>query len=231
MLERPGRLWRLGPRTRIESEMRSTRRLWDISQPLRPALPVWPGDSKFAIRQHWSYGDGSPVNVASIALSTHSGAHADAPLHYDPAGSPIDAVALEPYLGPCRLVDARGAGDVVGADLVETHWSPGVTRMLFRTFNRFPMNSWPVSFTAMSAPAIRALGAHGVVLVGIDSPSIDPETSKTMDAHLSVPRDMRILEGLVLDHVPPGDYELIALPLPLTGLDASPVRAVLRELE
>jgi arylformamidase len=211
-------------------KMHSSRKLWDISQPLRPALPVWPGDTAFAIRQRWTYGGGSPVNVASIELSTHSGAHADAPLHYDPAGLPIDAVSLEPYLGPCRVVDARGARGAIGADLVEAHWRAGVSRMLFRTFDRFPADSWPASFTAVSAGAIQALAAHGVMLVGIDSPSIDPETSKTMDAHLAVPHDMRILEGLVLDHVPPGDYELIALPLALAGLDASPVRAVLREL-
>jgi arylformamidase len=210
--------------------MRSSRKLWDISQPLRPGLPVWPGDTAFAVRQRWSYGDGSPVNVASIELSTHSGAHADAPLHYDRAGLPIDAVALEPYLGPCRVVDARGAGDAISAQLVETHWSPGVSRMLFRTFDRFPTDGWPSRFTVVSAEAVTALASHGVMLVGIDSPSIDPETSKTMDAHLAVPRDMRILEGLVLDQVPPGDYELIALPLALVGLDASPVRAVLREL-
>ncbi len=210
--------------------MSVSRKLWDISQPLRPALPVWPGDTAFTIRQRWSHGDGSPVNVASVEFSTHSGAHADAPLHYDPAGLSIDAVALEPYLGRCRLVDARGAGDAIGAELVDRHWSPGVTRMLFRTFDRFPADAWPTRFTVVSAPAIRALAAHGVILVGLDSPSLDPETSKTMDAHLAVPRDMRILEGLVLDHVPPGDYELIALPLALSGLDASPVRAVLREL-
>jgi arylformamidase len=210
--------------------MSSSRKLWDISQPLRPGLPVWPGDTAFTIRQRWAYGDGSPVNVASIELSTHSGTHADAPLHYDPVGLPIDAVALEPYLGHCRVVDARGAGDAIGAELVEAHWSPGVTRILFRTFDRFPADRWPSRFTVVSAKAIAALAAHGVMLVGIDSPSLDPETSKTMDAHLAVPRDMRILEGLVLDHVPAGDYELIALPLALAGLDASPVRAVLREL-
>jgi arylformamidase len=206
------------------------RKIWDISQSLRPALPVWPGDTAFTIRQRWSYGDGSPVNVASIELSTHSGAHADAPLHYDPAGSSIDAVALEPYLGPCRVVDARGAGDAIPAELVQAHWSPGVSRMLFRTFEHFPLDRWPDRFTAVSTQAIQALQARGVTLVGIDSPSLDPETSKTMDAHLMVPRGMRILEGLVLDHVPPGDYELIALPLALAGLDASPVRAILREL-
>jgi arylformamidase len=211
--------------------MADTRKLWDISQPLRPSLPVWPGDTAFAIQPKWSYGQaGSPVNVASITLSVHSGAHADAPLHYDPAGLSIDAVPLDPYLGPCRLVDARRAGDAIGEELAEAHWSPGVTRMLFRTFDRFPRDRWPSAFTAVSAAAIRALAARGVTLVGIDSPSLDPETSKTMAAHRAVPPQMRILEGLVLDHVPPGDYELIALPLPLAGLDASPVRAILREL-
>ena len=207
-----------------------TRKLWDISQPLRPTLPVWPGDTPFATRPRWVHGGGSPVNVAAIELSTHSGAHADAPLHYDPAGLAIDAVALEPYLGPCRVVDARGQGEAISEKLVETHWAPGVTRMLFRTFDQFPHAAWPSHFTVLSEAAIRWMAAHGVALVGINSPSLDPETSKTMDAHLAVPHDMRILEGLVLDHVPPGDYELIALPLALAGLDASPVRAVLREL-
>ena len=211
--------------------MTASRKLWDISQPLRPSLPVWPGDTPFAVSPKWSYGESdSPVNVASITLSVHSGAHADAPLHYDPAGLSVDAVPLDPYLGLCRLVDARGAGEAIGADLVEAHWSPGVTRMLFRTFEHFPMDRWPQTFTAVSAAAIQALAARGVTLVGIDSPSLDPETSKTMEAHRAVPRQMRILEGLVLDHVPPGDYELIALPLALAGLDASPVRAVLRAL-
>jgi arylformamidase len=208
-----------------------SRKVWDISQRLRPALPVWPGDTRFTMRPRWIHDAGSPVNVASFELSTHSGAHADAPLHYDPAGDAIDQVALEPYLGPARLVDARGQGDAITAAFVEENWRPGVSRMLFRTFDRFPADHWPEHFTAVSAGAIAALAARQVMLIGIDSPSLDPETSKTMDAHLAMPSDMRILEGLVLDHVPPGDYELIALPLALVGLDASPVRAVLRELD
>lgn len=208
-----------------------SRKIWDISQPLRPTLPVWPGDTPFAVRQRWICGADSPVNVASIELSTHSGAHADAPLHYRPAGAAIDKVPLEPYLGPVRLVDARGEGNVISTAFVEAHCSPGVSRMLFRTFDCFPADHWPERFTTMSAGAVVALAARQVMLIGIDSPSLDPETSKTMDAHLAVPPDMRILEGLVLDHVPPGDYELIALPLALAGLDASPVRAVLRELD
>jgi arylformamidase len=206
-------------------------KIWDISQRLGPSLPVWPGDTPFTARPRWAHGGGSPVNVTSFALSTHSGAHADAPSHYDPQGPSIDQVGLEPYLGPCRVVDARGQGEEITAGFVLAHWQAGVSRMLFRTFETFPAMAWPEQFTAVSAAAIRALAAHGVTLIGIDSPSLDPETSKTMDAHHAMPVSMRVLEGLVLDHVPPGDYELIALPLALAGLDASPVRAVLRELE
>lgn len=211
--------------------MGPARKIWDISQRLRAELPVWPGDTPFTVHSRWALGAGSPVNVAAIGLSTHSGAHADAPLHYDPSGLAIDQVTLEPYLGPARVVDARGQGDEITAAFVESHWSAGVSRMLFRTFDRFPADLWPSHFTAMSGKAIGALAARGVTLIGIDSPSLDPETSKTMEAHLAMPPEMRILEGLVLDHVPPGDYELIALPLALAGLDASPVRAVLRELD
>ena len=86
-------------------------------------------------------------------------------------------------------------------------------------------------FAAISADAIAAIAAHGVVLIGTDAPSLDPQNSKTLDAHQVVKKnDMRVLEGLVLDDVPAGDYELIALPLKLAGLDASPVRAILRGL-
>lgn len=206
-------------------------RLWDISQRLRSGLPVWPGDTAFEARQTWSFGPGSPVNVSAFSMSTHSGAHADAPLHYAPDGAPIDQVSLEPYLGPCRLIDARGCGPAISAAFVAEHVPQGTERVLFRTFERFPHQAWPAAFTAVEAAAIDALAARGVRLIGLDSPSLDPQESKTMDAHLAILRaDMRVLEGLVLDAPPPGDYELIALPLALASLDAAPVRAVLRDL-
>jgi arylformamidase len=208
-----------------------TRRLWDISQPLRPDLPVWPGDTPFQSAPKWTHGPGSPVNVAAFTASTHSGAHADAPLHYDPAGASIDAVPLDPYLGPCLLVDARACGGLIDPDFVEANVPPGTERVLFRTYERFPHGAWTSAFTAVHPAAITALAERGVRLIGLDSPSLDPQDSKTMDAHLAILHtDMRVLEGLVLDEAPPGDYELIALPLRLAGLDASPVRAVLRAL-
>ncbi len=205
------------------------RRIWDISQVLRTNLPVWPEDTEFVHRPTWTMDDGSPVNVSALTLSTHSGAHADAPLHYDPGGASIDAVGLDPYLGECLLVDARGCGALIEP----RHLPPlqGAQRVLFRTYETFPHATWDSTFTAVSPATIRALAAQDVILVGLDSPSLDPETSSTMDAHHAVAAaDMRVLEGLVLDEVPPGRYELIALPLAIAGADAAPVRAVLRAL-
>jgi arylformamidase len=210
--------------------MPSSRHLWDISQPLRVGLPVWPGDTAFAARRTWILDESTPVNVAAVTFSTHSGAHADAPLHYDPEGRSIDQVDLTPYLGRCQVIDARGCGPLIGPQQVE-EVGEGVERVLYRTYERFPHDVWLHAFTAVHPAAIEALAARGVRLIGLDSPSLDPEDSKTMDAHHAIRRaDMRVLEGLVLDDVPPGEYELIALPLPLTGLDASPVRAILRSL-
>ena len=208
-------------------------RLWDISQALRPDLPVWPGDTAFAARPVWTIGEGgSPVNVAAFETSTHAGTHADAPLHYDPAGAAAADLDLAPYLGPCRVVDARGAGPEVSAAFLAARLGPAPPpRVLLRTFQAFPHAAWPAAFTALAAEAIHWLADQGVILVGVDAPSLDPQTSKTLAAHHAVrARRLAILEGLVLDDVPPGDYELIALPLKLAGLDSSPVRAVLREI-
>ncbi len=206
-----------------------TRRLWDISQPLRPGLPVWPGDTPFQQAGTWQIGAGAPVNVSAITLSTHSGAHADAPLHYSQGAPDIASVDLLPYLGECLVVDARGAGALVLPEHLPD--LGGAERVLLRTFDTFPQEAWTSDTAAIAPATIDALAAAGVRLVGIDGPSIDPQTSKTMDAHLAVLRhDIRVLEGLVLDDVPEGRYELIALPLAIVGGDAAPVRAVLREL-
>lgn len=211
--------------------MTGLRGIIDISQPLGIETPAWPGETPFEAGVSWEHGAGSPVRVNWFRSSTHGGTHADAPLHYSPAGSSTDTLALTPYLGPARVIDMRGCGDLVTVAMLENALTDPVERVLLRTFDRFPHDSWPQDFAAIAPEAIDWLAARGVVLVGIDTPSVDPETSKTLDAHQALLRaDMRVLEGLVLDHVEPGDYELIALPLRLTGLDAAPVRAVLRTL-
>ena len=205
--------------------------LHDISPPIRPGIAVWPGDTEFAQERSWAIGPGCPVNVSRITLSTHTGAHADAPLHYAEDGVAVDGLDLERYLGPCRVIDVRQArGAVQPADVADA-LAGAPPRILLRTAETASVERWDPDFTAVAAATIELLAARGVVLIGTDTPSLDPETSKTMDAHQAVHRHgLSILEGLVLDCVPPGDYELIALPLRLAELDAAPVRAVLREL-
>lgn len=204
-------------------------RIIDISQKLRPGVPVWPGDTEFAQIGTWQMGEGSAVNVSALTLSTHTGAHADAPLHYAESAPDIASVDLSAYLGECLVVDARGCGDLVRPEQLPD--LQGAARVLFRTYDQFPHEAWDAQHSAIAPATIEALAAQGVVLIGMDGPSLDPQDSKTMDAHLAVlAADMRVLEGLVLDDVAPGRYELIALPLPIVGGDASPVRAILREL-
>jgi len=205
------------------------RRIWDISQPLHCDVPVWPGDTRFQQVGTWSMSAESPVNVSALTLSTHTGAHADAPLHYAQGAPDISSVALEPYLGECLVVDARGCGDLLGPEHVPE--LGGAERVLFRTYDSFPHETWSEHHTAIAPATIERLAQLGVRLIGMDGPSLDPQSSKSMDSHRAVlAADMRVLEGLVLDHVPAGRYELVALPLPIRGGDASPVRAILREL-
>jgi arylformamidase len=207
-----------------------SRRVYDISADLSPELPVWPGDTPFSQQRTWQIDGTGVVNVSRFTLSTHSGAHVDAPLHYVADGAPIGRVALDAYLGPARVIHVIGARRVeLDAVLARLEGTPA--RVLFRTYQRAPRTHWDEQFAAVAPELIDELARRQVRLVGIDTPSLDPQDSKTMSAHLSVARHgLAILEGIVLDEIAEGDYELIALPLKLAELDASPVRAVLREL-
>lgn len=203
---------------------------WDISPTLSPATPMWPGDTPFQTETTWAIADGCPVKVSKITMSTHSGAHCDAPSHYDIDGMSIDAVPLDIYMGTCRVINC------IGVQLVEprhiAHALDNVpARVLLKTCGLAPTMQWNPDFAAVGADTIHLLAQKGVRLIGIDTASLDPQESKTMDAHHAVrDNNMAILEGIVLGEVNAGDYELIALPLKLAGMDASPVRAVLRQL-
>ncbi|SAL66306.1 cyclase [Caballeronia cordobensis] len=205
--------------------------LLDISPPIDTATPVWPGDTAVGIERVWRMEAGSPVNVARLTLSPHTGAHADAPLHYDEHGAPIGEVALDTYVGACRVVHCIGASPLVTPAHIADFLGDVPARILLRTYTNAPLDAWDSAFTAVAPETIDLLAEKGVKLIGIDTPSLDPQDSKTMDAHKRIrAHGMAILEGLVLDAVAPGDYELIALPLKFSTLDASPVRAVLRPL-
>jgi arylformamidase len=205
--------------------------LWDISSPVHAGAPVFPGDTAYA--QQWvaSIGPGCPVNVSAITLSPHVGSHADAPLHYDPAGAPIGELPLETFIGPCRVIHAIGVGPLVRLEHLAHAMKDLPPRVLVRSYARMPQDAFDNDLPAFAPETVERLADLGVVLIGIDSASIDPASSKTLDSHQVIRRrGLRVLENLLLDHVPEGDYELIALPLKLTTADASPVRAVLRSL-
>lgn len=213
--------------------MPTTPRLWDISAPVHAASPVFPGDTAYS--QQWcaTIGPGCPVNVSAITLSPHVGSHADAPLHYDAGGASIGDVPLAPFIGPCRVVHAIGCGPLITWEHI-AHAVDGADlppRVIVRTYDRMPVDRWDAQLAAYAPETIERLADRGVLLVGIDTASIDPADSKLLASHQVIRRrGLRVLENLVLDDVPAGDYELIALPLKLTTADASPVRAVLRAL-
>ena len=205
--------------------------LWDISPPVSALSPVFPGDTAYA--QQWAarISPGCPVNVSAITLSPHIGAHADAPLHYDEHGASIGELDLTPYLGRCRVVHAIHRGALVEWAHIEHALADLPPRVLVRTYAQQP-EGWDAALAAFAPHTIERLADLGVTLVGIDTASIDPADSKTLDSHQVIRRrNLRVLENLRLDDVPEGDYELIALPLKLMSADASPVRAVLRPLE
>lgn len=206
-------------------------KIWDISPAINTQSPVFPGDTVY--QQTWcaTITPTCPVNVSAITLSPHIGAHADAPLHYDPAGQAIGEVGLEAFIGPCRVIHAIGCGPLIEWQHIEHAVAAIPERVLVRVYEHMPQTTFDNALPAFAPETIKRLADIGVKLIGIDSASIDPADSKPLLSHQVIrQRGLRVLENLLLDDVPEGDYELIALPLKLTTADASPVRAILREL-
>ncbi|MDI1237623.1 MAG: arylformamidase [Polaromonas sp.] len=205
------------------------RKIWDISPAVDEQAAVFPGDAAYSQKLHFALSPGCPVNVNTLTFSPHTGAHADAPMHYANGAPAIGAVDLLPYLGRCRVIHCLDCGPLVEPQHIAHALAELPPRVLLRTAST-ASQSWAF-FTAIDPATLALLASKNIALVGIDTPSVDPATSQDLPSHhLLLKHDLRVLENLVLDDVPEGDYELIALPLKLTKADASPVRAVLREL-
>ncbi len=203
--------------------------LIDISRPYSSGMAVFPGDSVYQEEFVARIGPGCPVNVSRVLMSVHCGTHADAPYHYDGNGARIGALDLDVFVGPARVIDAQGAGPLCLPHHIAPFLQNCPPRVLLRLFAGQDSKVWNDNFRALAAETVQLLADHGVKLVGVDTSSIDPSTSKSLPAHMACKQNnIIILENLLLDHVEPGDYELMALPLKFDNLDASPVRAVLR---
>ncbi|ANU18891.1 arylformamidase [Planococcus plakortidis] len=198
----------------------------DISMALDSSTPEWPGDTPFSYRLSVTKEESGSVNIGELKSSTHIGTHIDAPFHYDENGLKTDELPLDVYLATAQVMDVSDQPQVQLENLDEL--AKGVSAVLLKTDawrdrTKFP-EAWPVFDPAIA----EWMKGQGVRLLGVDVPSVDPETSKELPMHHAMNRNQRfILEGIVLDDVAPGVYELAALPLKIRGGEGSPVRAVL----
>jgi arylformamidase len=203
-------------------------RVYDISLPLDPTLAEWPGDAPFRLDFTARLSEGASVNLSAVSMSVHAGSHADAPFHFQKAGASIDAVDLTAFIGPCAVVDVSGKDAITRADLdgLDLKATP---RVLFKTGAWSDHSRFPETVPVMTGDLPGYLKDQGVLLVGLDVPSVDEIESKDLPIHQALgAAGIQILESLHLAGVPAGVYELIALPLRIVGADAAPVRAVLR---
>ncbi|MCB0379080.1 MAG: cyclase family protein [Bdellovibrionales bacterium] len=200
----------------------------DISPTISKAIAVWPGDTPFARDVLMDTDKGDHIGLSKIQSTLHLGAHTDAPNHYMAGGEGISDRSLHFYFGACQVIECqvkKGASlQVADVDLSAIR----APRVIFKTGSFPDPNSWNEDFCSLSAELIDRLAEKKILLVGIDTPSIDPFSSKDLPAHQAVAHhNMAILEGVVLENVDAGEYQLCALPLKIRQADASPVRAVL----
>ena len=193
----------------------------DISRPLGEGSLAYPGDTA----PHFTQSDAGLYLVSDIRLSSHSGTHIDAPVHYLKTGLTIDELPLPHLIGPCRVLDVTGAGPLIDASYLNGR-TEGAKRILLRTASS-GCTSFQQDYPSLTLDAAQYLTSTGTLCVGIDSFSIEK-----FDCDGSVHRELLshgcfIIELLDLPHVPEGDYTLIALPLRLAGLDGAPARVVL----
>lgn len=200
----------------------------DISPEISENLSVWPGDTPYSREVTMDTDSGDHIGLSKITSTLHLGAHTDAPNHYAPDSPGISERSLNFYYGPAQVISAstkKGQRVLVSDLSTQTIHAP---RVLIRTDSFATPNKWNEDFCALSVELVDFLAQQNVLLVGIDTPSIDPFNSKTLEAHAEVHRhNMAILEGVVLSDVIDGIYTISCLPLKIKGGDASPVRAVL----
>lgn len=202
------------------------KRCFDLSPRLEPGIAVWPGDVPYSREVSCETKSGSHLTLSSLRTTVHVGTHTDALNHFENVEDGIDRAPIERYLGTCEVVTV----DVERGGLIEPKHVKGVTapRVFFRTKSYPDPKVFNEDFVALSGPVVEWLADRGVVLVGIDTPSVDAFSSKDLPAHhATAKRKMAILEGIVLDGVPDGVYQMSAVPLKIAGGDASPVRVVL----
>ena len=203
----------------------------DISLTLREGTLEWPGDTPFSCTWAWRKSAGASVNVSCLTGSPHVGTHADAPLHVTDEGAAADALPIDAFVGPARVVDLRTRTGTVPANDPAFAGPIAGGRLLLRTGHSIGDGAFPAGWPALSEEAAQQLLSQGLCLLGVDCPSVDARESTTLAVHHALfAGGAFVLENLDLRGVDAGDYELVAAPIKIGGADAAPVRAILRSL-
>ncbi len=209
-------------------------KIYDVTVPLAPEVPVYPGDPAFQIKQLSCLEHGDICTVSQLSFGSHTGTHVDPPSHFVAGGITLDQLSLDVLIGPARVVDA-GAVDAIDAATIASANLAGVERVLFKTRNsklwQRGEKEFDQNFVYIEAEAAKMLVESGVKLVGIDYLSVEKFNFDAPATHYTLLRNnVIIIEGLNLSEVADGEYELICLPLKIKGGDGGPARVVLREL-
>lgn len=204
------------------------KKIFDISPVISSDIAVFPGDTPFQLDFLLDINKGHNLTLSKMTTTVHLGAHTDAPSHYHIEGATIESRDLNFYLGKTQVieVDLPRGSRILPEHIKDTIIS--APRILFKT-KSFPYpNQWNGDFVSLSSDLVRYLGELSVILVGIDTPSVDLSDDKKLESHHAIFKyNMAVLEGIVLDDVKEGIYDLVALPLRVQGADATPVRAIL----
>jgi arylformamidase len=205
--------------------------IYDVTLPLGPATPLYPGDPPFIMEMYRHIAAGDSSNGSRLAMGSHNGTHIDAPLHFIAGGLSVDRIPPEALVGPCVLVDC-GNADSITADVMRRMDLAGRERILFRTKNSAWISKrFQEPFIGFSADGAKYLADLGPMLIGIDSPSLDPRGTPGHPAHMAILGSGKIkgaIEWLNLAGLEAGEYELFCGPLKVVGAEGAPCRVFLR---
>ena len=213
--------------------MLTGRKIWDVTLPVGPGLPVWPGDPAVEMEPVAAVERGDPCNVTLYRFGSHTGTHLDPPRHFFDEGAPLHDLPLPLLVGPCFVADLTAVtGSIADADLDAAGIPPGTERLLLKTSNsdlwNNPRHDFRPDFVDLSVEGARRLIDHGIRLVGIDYLSIEGPDAPDSPVHRSLlAAPVVILEGLDLRAVSSGAYDLICLPLKAMNGDGAPARVLL----
>lgn len=205
----------------------------DISQPIEKKTACFPGDTPFNCSMKASYKDNQSFNLTTFTMSPHIGTHADAPSHVTEKltmKTSAGGLPLAPFIGPCIVIDLSSHEDEISLDLFKKALKNQkiLPRILLKTSSLCRFAVFEKKYAYLSLAVVKFLKENSVVLIGIDTPSVDFINSKNLEIHHAlIANEIYWLENLDLSQASAGEYFLSALPLKLMELEAAPVRAAL----